>query len=274
MQVELEKLRQLPVGKLSFNATQLTYMQDNIGNLDLFLRDDLIYSLLSRGFEENAFTSNQQKTIVTKFIKDKSLFENIGSNNTNSIFLRSFNALLGALILEKDNKTPFLTQKQRSTMFTWSIAYLEKESDYRGFVTNNGWAHGIAHGSDFLGAALQHKLFPETITAEQVLTIIPTIFRRINTPFIDEEEARLAYAFYLGLKAGKIPVESFNNFIISFDKQLWAHYTPTNLSTSYQLNTWLHLLEHWFFFTPNKNDTKKILHQKITYHYYNRGFAF
>lgn len=272
MQAELEKLNHLPVGSLSFNDQQITFMQNNVGNLDPYLRDDLIYSLFSRGFEENAFTQHQQKTIVDSFIQDKNLFKNIDSDNNDFIFLRSFSALLGAIILDKDNKTPFLTQEQRLTMFIWSIEYLKKETDYRGFVANKGWAHGIAHGSDFLGTTLQHKLATENITVDQALNIIPKIFQRINMPFLDEEEARLAYAFYLGLKSDNISAKSFNNFIISFDKQLWGNYTPTNLSSTYQLNTWLHLLEHWFFFITGKVDTKKILKQRINNYYNKMGF--
>lgn len=272
MQAELEKLLHLPVGNLSFSDQQITFMQNNVGNLAPYLRDNLIYSLFSRGFEESAFTEQQQKTIVTRFIQDKGLLKNIGTANNDSVFLRSFSALLGAIILDQDNKTLFLTQEQRLTMFIWSLKYLKKETDYRGFVANKGWAHGVAHGSDFLGAALKHKLFAENITANQALNVIPTLFQRINTPFLDEEEARLAHAFYYGLKSENIPTKSFNNFIIAFDKQLWSNYTPTSLSSTYQLNTWLHLLEHWFFFVTDKTDTKKILKQRINNYYNTMGF--
>lgn len=272
MQTELEKLLHLPVGTLSFNDQQITFMQNNVGNLDPYLRDNLIYSLFSRGFEENAFTEQQQKTIAAKFIQDKCLFKNIGSTNNDFVFLRSFNALLGAIILDQDNKTLFLKKEQRLILFTWSLKYLTEENDYRGYVANKGWAHGVAHGSDFLGVALKHKLFTKTITADQVLNVIPTIFQRINTPFLDEEEARLAQVFCFGLKSNNIPTKSFNNFIISFDKQLWSNYAPANLSSDYQLSTWLHLLEHWFFFITNNVETRNILKQRITNYYKSMGY--
>lgn len=200
MYADLEKLDKLPEGNLFFTDRQITFMQDHIGDLNPYLRDDLIYTLFFRGFTENAFTEQQQKKIVAKFIQDKGLFHNIELSNNNSVFLRSFSALLGAIILDQDNKKLFLTQMQRSVMFIWSIEYLRKETDYRGFVANKGWAHAIAHGSDFLGTTLQHKLFARNITSEQVLDVIPVVFQRITTPFLDEEEARLAHAFYLGLK--------------------------------------------------------------------------
>ena len=50
MQKELEKLVNLNSGKITFKDSQIDYMLQNIGNLNPHLRDNVIYTLFSRGF--------------------------------------------------------------------------------------------------------------------------------------------------------------------------------------------------------------------------------
>ncbi|MBI0022415.1 DUF2785 domain-containing protein [Lactobacillus sp. W8172] len=93
-----------------------------------------------------------------------------------AVFLRTFSALLGALILESDNDKPILTDSERQLLFDWSIRYLKEEKDFRGYVTNKGWAHSVAHGSDFLGATLSHHDFkPKSVSA--IFEVITSIFQ-------------------------------------------------------------------------------------------------
>lgn len=61
MQEELEKMVQLESGKLSFTDNQIDFMLQNIGNLDPYLRDDVVYTLFARGFTADSFTPEQKK---------------------------------------------------------------------------------------------------------------------------------------------------------------------------------------------------------------------
>ena len=45
MQNELEKLVDLPEGKLVFTNEQIQFLLDNIGNLNPHIRDNLVYTL-------------------------------------------------------------------------------------------------------------------------------------------------------------------------------------------------------------------------------------
>ncbi|WEV36365.1 hypothetical protein [Lactobacillus sp. ESL0677] len=69
MQTELEQMVNLTKDKLTFSTLQINFMLNNIGNVDSHLRDDIIYTLFARGFIENCFTSQQQKLIVSSWIK-------------------------------------------------------------------------------------------------------------------------------------------------------------------------------------------------------------
>lgn len=271
MKHNLEKLVNCPEGELKFTDNQVQLLLGNIGNLNPVIRDDLVYTLLARGFLESAFTHKQEQNIVSTFIKEKDLFKNIAEPQNDSIFLRSFSALLGSVILEKDKKTEILTDEQRKQLFAWSIDYLLREKDYRGFVAGKGWAHSVAHGSDFLGAALSH---PKFLKQEQrrIMQIIPTIFKNINTPFVDDEEQRLAFAFYQGVKASKISLSNFIELINQNDIERYQELQKDDLLSWHKLSTWLRLLQNWYFFFDSAIDLQLILKEKITNYFSDMGY--
>lgn len=155
MKHSLEKLVRCPEGELKFTDNQVQLLLGNIGNLDPVIRDDLVYTLFARGFLERAFTHEQEQTIINTFITEKKLFKDIAKPQNDKVFLRSFSALLGSVILETDQETEILTNEQRKQFFAWSIDYLLREKDYRGYIEGKGWAHSIAHGSDFLGGSFK-----------------------------------------------------------------------------------------------------------------------
>lgn len=76
----------------------------------------------------------------------------LGERGTDTVFRRSFSALILAACLERDNERhlvpggKILEWGDRAA--TWFLA----ERDTRGFVVDKGWAHAIAHGADTIGA--------------------------------------------------------------------------------------------------------------------------
>lgn len=246
MQNELENLLHLPKNQLSFTDQHVYILLNNLGSIDPHLRDNLSYSLLARGFQENSFNKEQLRMIIDFFINKKTLFHQITEPENDAVFLRTFTALLGALILAMDSDQTILTNDERQTIFNWSIAYLELEKDYRSFVKNKGWAHSIAHGSDFLAATLRH---PKFIIQDQIdlLNLIRTIFNNMQITFVDDEEKRLAYAFFQGLKTQKFSTSTFIEFINEFNTERYQKLANDNLLGWHQLSTWLAILQSWYF---------------------------
>lgn len=271
MKHTLNKLVNLPQGKLNFTNEQVNLLLDNIGNLNPTIRDDLVYTLFARGFLERAFTHEQEQTIINTFITEKKLFKDIDKPQNDNVFLRSFSALLGSVILETDQETEILMNEQRKQLFAWSIDYLLREKDYRGYVESKGWAHSIAHGSDFLGAALSHPKFFEQ-NQNRLMQIIPTIFKNMKAPFVDDEEQRLAFAFYQGVKADKIALSSFTELINQSDEARYQELQKDNLLTWHKLSTWLRLLQNWYFFFDSDKNLQAVLKEKITKYYTEMGF--
>ena len=272
MQKELEKLANLDSGKITFKDSQIDYMLQNIGNIDPHLRDDVVYTLFARGFFENSFTSEQKAKIVTNFINSKSLFKGIEQPENDLVFLRTFSALLGSLILEDDKKSSILDTTERNTIFNWSICYLKKEKDFRGYVKNKGWAHSVAHGSDFLGSTLSHPDFMANNSAD-IFAIIETVFQNMQGPFIDDEEQRIAFALFQGVYFGKIPSNDFNAFVSCFNKRIYDQLDQDERISWFRLSSWLKLLQNWYFyFSGNKPIQDKLLEKIVDYNKY-MGFS-
>lgn len=270
---ELQALLKVSAQKLYFTNNQVDFMLKNIGNTDPYIRDNLVYMLFATGFMNKAFTFDQQEYIINYFFANDLLFKDILEPQNDFVFTRSFSALLGGILLEFDEDSGILSDNQRNRLFKWSIQYLQLESDYRGFVTNKGWAHAIAHGSDFLGNSLSHTKFHLSNVSELFITL-KKVINRLENPFMDEEEARLASAFKLGVQAENISVEDFIKGIQYIDKELWTQYDATKLITCYRLHTWTHILHHWLIFFSNDSEIKSIIELKLNNYYQKMGYNF
>ena len=74
------------------------------------------------------------------------------STGTDSVFRRSFSALVLAECIDRDNEQRLLPAGKRARAGATAIAtwYL-RERDLRGCVPGKGWAHTVAHGADAIG---------------------------------------------------------------------------------------------------------------------------
>lgn len=76
----------------------------------------------------------------------------LGEQGTDTVFRRSFSALILGACLERDNQQHLLPGGKvldwGDRLATWFLT----ERDTRGFVPEKGWAHAVAHGADALGA--------------------------------------------------------------------------------------------------------------------------
>ena len=272
---QLTDLTKRPNGFLRFSDQQITFMLKNIGSADPVLRDQLVFTLFARGFDEKAFSLEQRKRIIDTFLQKKPIFFKIDEADQDAIFLRSFSALLGAVILQADARDSFLNDQQQLLLFQWPVIYLKEESDFRGFVPAKGWAHGIAHGSDFLAAALAHSAC-EFLDQEQIFSVITSILEKLRVPFIDDEEQRLANAFYQGLKSQNLTEDKMSDFIRETDRKLWQQLKENlvDLSADYRLSTWFKLLQNWYFMTGDYPQLQKELHRRIFNYYQKMGYEF
>lgn len=80
----------------------------------------------------------------------------IGEDGTDTVFRRSFSALMLTVCLDRA-VSPATTERagvSHDAVLRWGdrlAGWLVRERDLRGYVPGKGWAHAIAHGADALG---------------------------------------------------------------------------------------------------------------------------
>ena len=76
----------------------------------------------------------------------------LGESGTDTVFRRSFSALIVGACIERDNDQHLLPVGKILDWGDRVAVWFLTELDTRGFVPDKGWAHAVAHGADTLGA--------------------------------------------------------------------------------------------------------------------------
>ena len=76
----------------------------------------------------------------------------IGEDGTDTVFRRSFSALILGACIERDNEQHLLPGAKILEWGDRAATWFLTERDTRGYVDEKGWAHTVAHGADTLGA--------------------------------------------------------------------------------------------------------------------------
>lgn len=139
----------------------------------------------------------------------------LGETGTDSVFRRSFSALVLAECLDRDNERHLLpggkVLEWGDRLATWFL----REQDTRGFVLGKGWAHAIAHGADALGVLGRSP----HLGAPELTVLLDVLAERLLVP-IDEplqagEPDRMAAATMRILRRDLVPIG---------DLESWAHH--------------------------------------------------
>ncbi len=129
----------------------------------------------------------------------------IGEVGTDSVFRRSFSALVLAECIRRDNERPLVLGGK---VLQWGDAiatWLLREKDLRGFVPGKGWAHAVAHGADALAvlAGSPHLQQPE------LTVILDVIADRLLLPASEAlthgEPDRLVQPTLTVMRRGSVP---------------------------------------------------------------------
>ncbi|MBP0725447.1 DUF2785 domain-containing protein [Bacillus sp. RG28] len=190
-------------------------MLKNIGSVDPVLRDDLIYSILSKWMINDVFTTEQLQHLLFICIDENHLHYKLGEINTDSIFTRSFSILITAVILYKENETSFLTSKDIENVKEKIFQYAIQENDIRGYDEEKGWAHSIAHLADCLDELAKNHQLNQT-DLQMMLEIICTRIMESKNVFTCEEDERMVTAVCAIIERNLLSEEDIKNWIVRF----------------------------------------------------------
>ncbi|QQZ09990.1 DUF2785 domain-containing protein [Heyndrickxia vini] len=222
--------------KLPHDWDEFTAVQNVInvlGSIDSELRDDLAYSILSHWLlVERFLTGEQLEEILEYAVSNDMLFHKIGEEDTDSIFLRSFSALLIALILIRDNQDEFLHESIYRRVQDKIISYCFLEKDFRSFVDKKGWAHAPAHISDAIDECVLNR-FTGLNECQKLWKSLLNLIESATHVFDAEEDERIATAVTSMIKSEKVPLTTLLDWIEQGDvpekKDLYSMYKKINM---------------------------------------------
>lgn len=141
------------------------------------------------------------------------LIVGLGEAGTDTVFRRSFSALVLRECIARDNDRPLVpggkVLEWGDRIATWML----RERDLRGFVPGKGWAHAVAHGADALVtlAASPHVATPELTVILDV--IADRVLAKVATPYGQSEPDRLARATIAVLRRNQITLDVVERWV-------------------------------------------------------------
>ena len=215
-----ELLRKITEEKPSYRQEEIQWLLEHLGDPSPEIRDDLVFTSLARGIQEELFTQEQFHFIAETILSDKGVEKEIDKIGLSTLE-RSFRALIYANLLTADANQHSIFHKGlkaeiRNVILNQGLHYLLKEKDTTGFSSQYGWVHAFAHGADLLTEVVCHPDFPNDKVHEG-LNILGQVFRRISIRFTDDEDWRLARVLYEPILQGKIEQEQIASWIKTLD---------------------------------------------------------
>jgi hypothetical protein len=137
----------------------------------------------------------------------------IGERDTDTVFRRSFSALVLGECIARDNTRPLLPGGKILEWGDRLTTWLLRERDLRGYVPGKGWAHAVAHGADTISvlAGSPHLATPE------LTVLLDVIADRVLAPtdrlFASGEPDRLAHATIEVLRRNVVPLRVLEPWI-------------------------------------------------------------
>jgi hypothetical protein len=198
-----------------------------LGSPDPELRDDLSYSILAVWIvRQQQFSPEQLVRLSEEWTAN--LRDGIGQRGTDSIFKRSFSALLLSSIAERELKTPFLGEVQYSKLLSATLDYLRDEKDLRGFDAAKGWVHSTAHTADLLAALAGNPLFTKQDQAA-ALNAIAQRLASASEVFTYGEQDRLANVVAVIASRSDFDLDGFKSWLADLDasdQAVWKDSPP------------------------------------------------
>src|SRR4051794_79750 len=181
-------------------TAELTTM---LGSTDPVERDEIAYPILATWIGEGVYDD------LLAGLGDgmaAGLTQGLGESGTDSVFRRSFSALVLAECIARDNEHTLLPPARLLEWGDRVSGWLVRERDVRGFVAGKGWAHAVAHGADAIGtlAGSSHFRLPELTVLLDVIAdrvLLPT-----TPPLSSGEPDRLAAATMAVFRRRLVPL--------------------------------------------------------------------
>ncbi len=196
--------RDRPLADLTAELTQM------LGDTDPRVRDEVAYPTLATWVERGEYDD------LLPGLGDgmaAGLRTGIGESGTDSVFRRSFSALVLAECIARDTERPLVPGGKVLDWGDRIATWVLEERDLRGYVDGKGWAHAVAHGADALGVLARSP----HIGRAELGVLLDVISERLAIPtatlFAHGEADRLAAATMAVLRRDRVPIETLEPWV-------------------------------------------------------------
>ncbi|HEX6673942.1 MAG TPA: DUF2785 domain-containing protein [Actinomycetes bacterium] len=185
-----------------------------LGSTDAELRDEFAYPILTGWIERGQYGPDELRGIAGQMLGN--LGKGLGESGTDSVFLRSFSALILMEVVARDNAEPFMDQQELRDLLGGALDYLRRERDLRGWVEGLGWAHAVAHTADLLMMLSRSRHLGAVELAGLLDGIADRLLTESDAVFLHQEDERLAYAVLNVLRRGLLDRAAVNRWLGRF----------------------------------------------------------
>jgi hypothetical protein len=181
-------------------TAELTTM---LGSIDPVERDEIAYPILATWIGEGVYDD------LLSGLGDgmaAGLTQGLGQSGTDSVFRRSFSALVLAECIRRDNEQSLLPPARLLEWGDRISGWLVRERDVRGFVPEKGWAHALAHGADAIATLAESSHFRLQELTVLLDVIADRVLLETPTPLWSGEPDRLATATMAVFRRRLVPL--------------------------------------------------------------------
>lgn len=164
---------------------------------DPLLRETFAYSIISYWIERNEYSSQQLREMTMQLVGNLSV--GLQERDGDTVFLRSYSALLLAEIVARDNKHAFLTEAEIKNLTRWTLEFMLAERDLRGFVRRKGWATSVGHSADLLRQLARNRYVDRNDLEEIMSAIAQRVTAPVEHIFVHGEDERLVLVVWAAL---------------------------------------------------------------------------
>ncbi len=170
-------------------ATLTPVLLSYLGSLDPEIREQLAYRILDTWIHRECYSHTELWNMARQLLHH--LTTGLGEQNSDMVFLRSFSLLILTEIVYYDLTHSILEETEVRQMLEQVLVYFSAEKDLRGYDSEKGWIHAIAHTADLLWVLAQQRF----LIASDLERILNAIMQKITAPiahiYLYDEDERL-----------------------------------------------------------------------------------
>ncbi len=174
---------------------------DELASTDPELRDELAYRVLGSWITEDVLEPEDVRVLLTRALDG--IQNGVDDGEGDGVFGRSFAMLIVAAALYRDNRNPFLAEREWGSALAGVHDYSLRERDLRGHTGSKGWAHAAAHAADALDELIRSR-YAAADECRLAFEGLASLVSRAQSVYVDEEDDRISLALATLVETGKV----------------------------------------------------------------------